>query len=140
MRLTPFAIEVRKTTFPSYSPSEQIWSYLLEFKDEDKVPPFSIASAKIYTVPEGHELLLRGAMVGVTGEDGIASNATHKVWVVITTPGFLRDRYIVRTDSLALDSQLVPEGASLYVYFHNLSSEYVGVTINFIGILRKKER
>jgi len=140
MRLTPFAIEVRKTTFPSYSPSEQLWSYLLEFKDENRVPPFSIASAKIYSVPEGYELILRGSMVGVTGEDGIASNATHKVWVLITTPGFLGDRYVIRTDALVLESQLVPEGSSLYVYFHNQSSEYVSVTINFIGTLRKKER
>jgi len=138
MRLVPFAIEVRKTVFPSYSAAEQLWSYLLEFKDENKVPPFSIASAKIYTVPEGYELLLRSSMVGVTGERGIASNATHKVWIVITTPGVLGDRYIIRTDALALGTQLVPENASLYVYFHNQSSEYVSVTINFIGTLRKK--
>ncbi|RLG05533.1 MAG: hypothetical protein DRN68_08550, partial [Thaumarchaeota archaeon] len=116
MRLVPFAIEVRKTVFPSYSAAEQLWSYLLEFKDENKVPPFSIASAKIYTVPEGYELLLRSSMVGVTGERGIASNATHKVWIVITTPGVLGDRYIIRTDALALGTQLVPENASLYVY------------------------
>jgi len=140
VRLTPFAIEVRKTPFPSYSPAEQLWSYLLEFKDENKVPPFSIASAHVYTVSEGYELLLRGAMAGVTSERSIASNATHKVWVVITTPGFLGDRYIIRTDALALEYQLVPEGGSLYVYFHNQSSEYVSVTINFIGTLRKKIR
>jgi len=131
----------REVKYPTIlSPKQQEWSALLEFKKTDgsdnRIPPFSIASVKVYTVPEGYRLLLKGAMCSMTDEHDMPLNAWCKIWLVITTPGFLGDRYFIRSDALTfVPSQEIKEGHSLYVYLHNKSSEYAGATVNLIGVL-----
>ena len=131
----------REVKYPTIlSPKQQEWSVLLEFKKTDgsdnRIPPFSIASTNVYTVPEGYRLLLKGAMCSMTDEDNMPLNVWCMVWLVITTPGFEGNRYFLMTDALTfVPSQEVKEGHSLYVYLHNFSGEYVSATVNFIGVL-----
>ena len=131
----------REVKYPTLLPPKQKeWSVLLEFKKTDetdnRIPPFSIASTKVYTVEEGYRLLLKGAMVSMTDEHNMPLDVWCKAWLVITTPGFLGDRYFLMTDALTfVPSQEVKEGHSLYIYLHNYSGEYVSATVNLIGVL-----
>jgi len=131
----------REVKYPTILPPKQKeWSVLLEFKktngSDNRIPPFSVASTKVYTVESGYRLLLKGAMCSMTCERDAPLNAWCKIWIVITTPGFLGDRYFIRTDALTfVPSQEVKEGHSIYVYLHNRSSEYASATVNLIGVL-----
>jgi len=131
----------REVKYPTIlSPKQQEWSALLEFKKTDgsdnRIPPFSIASVKVYTVPEGYRLLLKGAMVSMTDEYDMPLDVWCVAWLVITTPGFQGNRWFLTTDDITfVPSQEIKEGHSLYVYLHNYSGEYVGATVNLIGVL-----
>ena len=131
----------REVKYPTLLPPKQKeWSVLLEFKKTDetdnRIPPFSIASTKVYTVEEGYRLLIKGAMCSMTDEHNMPLDVYCKVWLVITTPGFLGDRYFLMTDALTfVPSQEVKEKHSLYIYLHNYSGEYVSATVNLIGVL-----
>ena len=106
----------REVKYPTLLPPKQKeWSVLLEFKKTDetdnRIPPFSIASTKVYTVEEGYRLLIKGAMCSMTDEHNMPLDVYCKVWLVITTPGFLGDRYFLMTDALTfVPSQEVKEG------------------------------
>ena len=131
----------REVKYPTLLPPKQKeWSVLLEFKKTDetdnRIPPFSIASTKVYTVEEGYRLLLKGAMCSMTDEHNMPLNVWCEVWLVISTPGFLGRRYFLITDALTfVPSQEVKEKHSLYIYLHNYSGEYVSATVNLIGVL-----
>ena len=56
-----------------------VWTATIEFKGEEgRIPPFGDAS-KVYTVPEGHRLLLKNVKCSATSEGGLPSNAWHKI-------------------------------------------------------------
>jgi len=73
-----------------------VWTATIEFKGEEgRIPPFGDAS-KVYTVPKGHRLLLKNVKCSVTSEEGLPSNAWHKIWIVSTPHGLLCEKPFLR--------------------------------------------
>jgi len=132
---------VRETKFPTIlSPKQKEWSVLIEFKKtpetDNRIPPFSIASAEVYTVPEGYRLLMKGAVISATDEANMPMNIYNKAWIVITTPGVVGDRYYFMTDALTfVPSHEIKEKHSIYLYIHNFSGELMTATATFLGVL-----
>lgn len=140
MRQTPTAHRIIAQSLPTLLEPGQIeWSYLYETADDEPIPPFTTVEHKVITVEEGYRLLLKGVMCSsMSKHTGIASDAQIKIWIVITTPGFLGDRYYLRTDALTFaPSQEVKAGHSVYLYIFNQSSERIRETVNFIGVKEK---
>jgi len=140
MRQTPTTQRIIAQAIPTLlEPNQVEWSYLYETEDDSPIPPFSVLEHKVITVEEGYRLLLKGTMVGAMSKHtGIGSDALLKIWIVITTPGFEGDRWLRRADALTfVPSQEIKAGHSLYIYLHNLSSERLRVTVNFIGVKEK---
>ena len=140
MRQTPTSYRIIAQALPTLLEPKQIeWSYLYETDDDSPIPPFTTLEHKVITVEEGYRLLLKGAMVGAMSKHtGIGSDALLKIWVVITTPGFEGDRWFRTADALTFEpSQEIKAGHSLYLYIHNLSSEKIRATVNFIGVKEK---
>ena len=130
---------IHEVAVPSLvSPRQLEWSYLWE---NDEIPPFSPVEHEVITVEEGWRLRLKGVMCSATSKHtGIGSDAQHKIWIVITTPGFLGDRLFTTTDALTFEpSQEVTGGHSIYLYFHNQSSERLRATANFIAVKEMSE-
>ena len=116
-----------------------VWTDTIEFKGEEgRIPPFKVASTKIYTVPKGHRLLLKNVKCSATSERGLPSNAQHKIQIVSTPHGFLYEKYFLRdTDKLFDPPQVITQNQNLYVYIHNMSSEFIESTVNITGILER---
>ncbi len=137
MRQTPTTQRILAQSIPTTNVPNQVeWSYLYETDDDSPIPAFTTLEHKVITVESGYRLLLKGAMCSATSKHtNIGSDAMLKVWIVITTPGFLGDRFFRMTDVITFSpSQEVRAGHTLYLYLHNLSSEKIHATINFIGV------
>jgi hypothetical protein len=131
---------VVEVAVPSLAEPRQLeWSYLWE---NDLIPSFSVAAHKVITLEKGYRLLLKGVMCSTTSKHtAIGSDAQHKIWIVIATPGFLGDRFFFMTDALTFDpSQEIRADHTLYLFFHNQSSEKARITVNIIGIKEKVEK
>jgi len=140
MRQTPTAQRIIAQALPTIIEPKQVeWSYLYETEDDSPIPPFSTIEHEVITVETGYRLLLKGAMCSATSKHtSIGSDAMLKMWIVITTPGFEGDRFFRTTDALTfVPSQEIKAGHTLYVYLHNLSSEELRATVNFIGVKEK---
>ena len=115
-----------------------VWTATIEFKGEEgRIPPFGDAS-KVYTVPKGHRLLLKNVKCSVTSEEGLPSNAWHKIWIVSTPHGLLCEKPFLRYADVKFDPpQVINQNQNLYVYIHNMSSEFIESTVNITGILER---
>ena len=137
MRQTPTTQRILAQSIPTTNVPNQIeWSYLYETDEDSPIPPFTTLEHEVITVESGYRLLLKGVMCSATSKHtDIGSDAMLKAWIVITTPGFLGDRFFRTTDALTFEpSQEVKAGHTLYLYLHNISSEKIHATVNFIGV------
>jgi len=136
MRQTPSSIRIIASSLPSLlEPYQTEWSYLWE---NNAIPPFSVIQHNVITIEAGYRMRLKGVMCSASIGGTIPSDALHRIWIVITTPGFLGDRFFRRTDALTFDpSQEIKGGHSLILYFYNASSEEVRVTTNILGVKEK---
>ena len=131
----------REIKFPTILyPNQKEWSVLIEFKKteeaDNRIPPFSVASTKVYTVPENYRLLMKGAMCSATDEDNMPMNIYNKIWIVIATPGVVGDRYFLITDALTfVPSHEIRENHSIYLYIYNFSGELMSAAVTFLGVL-----
>lgn len=140
MRQTPTTSRIIATALPEIlEPYQYEWGYLWEAKidpetgEDNRIPPFKKVTDNVYTVPEGKRLLLKGAMASADND------AYHKVWIVISTPGLLGDRYVLRSDSETFfPSQEIKSGHTLVLYFHNQSSQKIRANVSFIGIIQEE--
>ena len=116
-----------------------VWTATIEFKGEEgRIPPFKVASTKVYTVPKGHRLLLKNVKCSATSEGGLPSNAWHKIWIVSTPHGLLCEKPFLRYADVKFDPpQVINQNQNLYVYIHNMSSEFIESTVNITGILER---
>jgi len=140
MRQTPTSQRIIAQSLPTLlEPNQVEWSYLYETDDDSPIPAFTTLEHKVITVETGYRLLLKGAMCSATSKHtSIGSDAQHKVWIVITTPGFLGDRFFRMTDALTfVPSEEIKAGHTLYFYLFNQSSEKIRATVNFIGVKEK---
>ena len=115
-----------------------VWTATIEFKGEEgRIPPFGDAS-KVYTVPEGHRLLLKNVKCSATSEEGLPSNAWHKIRIVSSQHGLLYEKFFLGDIDNPFDPpQVINQNQNLYVYIHNKSSEFIESTVNITGILER---
>ena len=114
------------------------WIVTIEFRGEEgRIYPFGVA-LMIYKVPKGHRLLLKNVKCSATSEGGLPSNAWHKIWIVSTPHGLLCEKPFLRYADVKFDPpQVINQNQNLYVYIHNMSSEFIESTVNITGILER---
>ena len=116
-----------------------VWTATIEFKGEEgRIPPFGDAS-KVYTVPEGHRLLLKNVKCSATSEfGGLPSDVWHKIRIVSSQHGLLYEKFFLGDIDNPFDPpQVINQNQNLYVYIHNKSSEFIESTVNITGILER---
>ena len=115
------------------------WIVTIEFRGEEgRIYPFGVA-LMIYKVPKGHRLLLKNVKCSATSEfGGLPSNAWHKIRIVSTPHGLLCEKSFLRYADVKFNPpQVINQNQNLYVYIHNMSSEFIESTVNITGILER---